>query len=145
MKIINTIFKGLKIIKQDSFKDKRGYLRITYSQLLMRKKNIEVNNCAQGGYNSADLFVRYGLQSIDTNPDYIIIYHAYNDIRSYLTSGFTSDYSHSRKNLGEVYWKYYLGSKLPEIPLNFTNYLINKFLFPLDERSTILEAIEKKK
>ena len=108
-------------------------------------KNIEVNNCAQGGYNSADLFVRYGLQNIDTKPDYIIIYHAYNDIRSYLASGFTSDYSHSRKNLGEVYWKYYLGSKIPNIPLNFINYLINKFILPLDERSTILEAIEKKK
>ena len=34
MKIINTKFKGLKIIKQDSFKDKRGYLRITHNQKL---------------------------------------------------------------------------------------------------------------
>ena len=127
--------------------DKNYSYPLELERILKKKfnKNIEVNNCAQGGYNSADLFVRYGLQSIDTNPDYIIIYHAYNDIRSYLTSGFTSDYSHSRKNLGEVYWKYYLGSKLPEIPLNFTNYLINKFLLPLDERSTILKAIEKKK
>ncbi len=105
---------------------------------------IEVNNFGQGGYNSADLFVRFALQNIETKPDYIIIYHAYNDIRAYLTPGFLSDYFHSRKNLGEVYWKFYLGSKLPNIPIKFINYLTNKFLFPLEERSTILEVIEKK-
>lgn len=107
------------------------------------QKEVEVNNCGQGGYNSADIFVRYALQGIDTKPDYIIIYHAYNDVRSYLTPGFSSDYLHSRKNLGEVYWKYYLGSKLPNLPINFINYLTNKFLFYFDERSTILEAIAK--
>ncbi len=107
------------------------------------QKEVEVNNCGQGGYNSADIFVRYALQGINTKPDYIIIYHAYNDVRSYLTPGFSSDYSHSIKNLGEVYWKYYLGSKLPNLPINFINYLTNKFLFFFDERSTILEAIAK--
>ena len=108
-------------------------------------KKIEVNNFGQGGYNSADLLVRFSLQNIDTKPDYVIIYHAYNDIRAYLSPNFSSDYSHSRKNLGEVYWKFYLGSRLPNIPINFINYLTNKFLFPLEERSTILEVIEKKK
>ena len=37
MKIVETKFKGLKIIKHDKFKDKRGYLRITHSQKLIRK------------------------------------------------------------------------------------------------------------
>ena len=37
MKIIQTKFKDLKIIKHDKFKDKRGYLRITHSQKLIRK------------------------------------------------------------------------------------------------------------
>ena len=37
MKIINTKFKGLKLIKQDKFKDKRGYLRITYNKKLMKE------------------------------------------------------------------------------------------------------------
>jgi lysophospholipase L1-like esterase len=127
--------------------DKNYSYPLELERILKKKfnKNIEINNCAHGGYNSADLFVRYGLQNIDTKPDYVIIYHAYNDIRSYLTPGFTSDYFHSRKNLGEVYWKYYLGSKIPNIPINFINYLNNKFFFPLDERSTILEMIAKKK
>jgi lysophospholipase L1-like esterase len=109
------------------------------------QKNVEVNNCGQGGYNSADIFVRYALQGINTNPNYIIIYHAYNDIRSYLTPDFSSDYLHSRKNLGEVCWRYYLGSKLPNLPINFINYLTNKFLFPFDERTTILEVLAKNK
>ena len=40
MKLINTNFKGLKIIKQDSFKDKRGNLRIIHNQRLLKKKFI---------------------------------------------------------------------------------------------------------
>ena len=39
MKIINTKFKGLKIIQQKSFKDKRGFLRVTHNQKLVNKKN----------------------------------------------------------------------------------------------------------
>jgi dTDP-4-dehydrorhamnose 3,5-epimerase len=40
MKIINTGFKDLKIIKQDNFKDKRGNLRIIHNQKLLKKKFI---------------------------------------------------------------------------------------------------------
>tara|TARA_Y100000590_G_scaffold430574_1_gene544324 strand:+ start:2652 stop:3188 length:537 start_codon:yes stop_codon:yes gene_type:complete len=39
MKILNTRFKGLKIIKQKKFGDKRGFLRVTYN-----KKKIKWNN-----------------------------------------------------------------------------------------------------
>ena len=39
MKILNTRFKGLKIIKQKKFGDKRGFLRVTYN-----KKKIKCNN-----------------------------------------------------------------------------------------------------
>lgn len=107
-------------------------------------KNIEVNNFGQGGYNSADLLISFILLGIDTKPDYVIIYHGYNDIRSYLTPNFTSDYSHSRKNLGEIYWKYYLSSKIPNIKLNFINYIINKHLFSFNETYSILDAVAKK-
>lgn len=40
MKVIHTSFKGLKIIKQDRFVDKRGFLRITHNQKLFKKKFI---------------------------------------------------------------------------------------------------------
>tara|TARA_Y100000590_G_scaffold344153_1_gene393472 strand:+ start:188 stop:1408 length:1221 start_codon:yes stop_codon:yes gene_type:complete len=108
-------------------------------------KNIEVNNCGVGGYNSADLLVNYALQLVDTEPDFLIIYHAYNDIRSYLTPNFTSDYAHSRKNLGEAYWKFAIGSKIPDIPIKFINYLKNKWFLPSNVRYSLLEVISKGK
>ncbi len=38
MKIIDTKFSGLKIVKQVSFKDKRGQLRIVHNQKIINKK-----------------------------------------------------------------------------------------------------------
>ena len=108
-------------------------------------KNIEVNNCGVGGYNSADLLVNFALQIIDTKPDFLVIYHAYNDIKSYLTPNFSSDYSHSRKNLGEEYWKFSIGAKIPDIPLKFINYFKNKWFFPSNVRYSLLEVISKGK
>ena len=89
------------------------------------------------------MFVSFALQNIETKPDYLIIYHAYNDIRSYLTPGFSSDYFHSRKNLGEVYWKYYLSSKIPNIKLSFINYIINKHLLSFNENYSLLDTVAK--
>ena len=40
MKIIKTKFKDLKIIKHNTFKDKRGFLRITHNQKEINKKFI---------------------------------------------------------------------------------------------------------
>tara|TARA_B110000259_G_C13985333_1_gene390224 strand:+ start:383 stop:919 length:537 start_codon:yes stop_codon:yes gene_type:complete len=52
MKIINTKFEGLKVIKQDKFKDKRGYLRITYNQQLIKNKNFVFEYCTSSRKNS---------------------------------------------------------------------------------------------
>ena len=127
------------------FENKVYSYPLELEKILRKKtsKKLEVNNCAQGGYNSADSLVRFLLKDIDTNPDILIIYHAINDIRSYLTPGFTSDYSHSRKNLGEVYWKFFIGSKIPNLQIRFINYLKNKFLFPSSEQYSLLEIIRK--
>lgn len=107
--------------------------------------DIEVNNCGVGGYNSADLLVRFALQTIDTEPDLVVIYHAYNDIESYLTQNFSSDYSHSRKNIGEVYWKFFIGSKIPDIPIKFINFLKNKWFPGRTIRHSLLEIVSKGK
>ena len=42
MKVIDTKFKDLKIIKQESYKDKRGFLRVTHNQKII-KKNLYLN------------------------------------------------------------------------------------------------------
>ena len=52
MKIIDTKFSGLKIIHQDSFKDKRGNLRITHNQKTIRKKNFIFEYCTNSKKNS---------------------------------------------------------------------------------------------
>ena len=43
MKIIDTRFKDLKIVKQDSYKDKRGLLKIIYNEKIIKKKNLYLN------------------------------------------------------------------------------------------------------
>lgn len=103
---------------------------------------VEVNNCGQGGYNSADIMVRFALQVMDTQPDIVVIYHAYNDIRAYLTPEFESDYSHARRNLGESYWKFALAAKIPYIPIKFLNFLVNQWL-PCNIRNSLLSQVAK--
>lgn len=106
------------------------------------KKPVEVNNFGQGAYNSADILSRFMLQIVDTNPDCIVIYHGYNDIRSYLTKCFKSDYSHSIRNLGESIWKINLAKKIPNIPIKFINFLIKRLLFG-NVRGALSHAISK--
>ena len=105
-------------------------------------QNLEVNNCGQGGYTTADILVRFMLQVCDTDPDAIIIYEAHADVRSYLIPNFESDYSHSRKNLGEAYWKLKLGSKIPNTPLNFINYFFSHWA-PYNTRLSLIELVQK--
>ena len=107
-------------------------------------KEVEVNNFGIGGYNSADILVRFILETIETKPDMIIIYHGHNDIRSYLTPDFKHDYSHSRVNLGENYWKFKLGEKIPFLPLKFANFIMEKW-FPTEVRNSLLDFITKGK
>ena len=127
-----------------SYKDHIYSYPLELEKILKEKNNLnlEVNNCGTGGYTSSDLLVRFLLQIIDTSPDVLVIYHGYNDISSYLTSDFKSDYSHSRKNLGETYFKYYLGSLMPYIPINFINCLQNKW-FSQNSRYSLVDSISK--
>ena len=103
---------------------------------------LEVNNCGVGGCNSADIFVRFALQVIDTKPDIVVIYHAYNDIQAYLTSGFESDYFHVRRNLGESYWKFRYAAKVPKIPIKFLDFMVTQW-FVGDVRNSLIGEISK--
>lgn len=128
------------------FEKKNISYPIALEKILKNKLNtqIEVNNCAEGGYNSADILVRFALQIIDTKPDMIVLYHAYNDVRSYLTPNFNSDYSHSRINLGNIYWQLKIGLALSFIPIKFFNYLVNSW-FPYNMRNSLQDMISKEK
>lgn len=103
---------------------------------------IEVNNFGQGGYNSADILIRFLLDVIETSPDLIIIYHGYNDIDAYLKPEFKADYSHSRKNLGEDYWRFKVADKIPNLPFHFLYFLVQKW-FPVSSRNSLLDFVSK--
>ena len=65
-------------------------------------KNVEVYNCGIGGWISIDIMIDFLLNIVHTKPDYIILYYGYNDLYFQLNDNFELDYSHNRKNLGEV-------------------------------------------
>ena len=112
---------------------------------LKSSRKIEVNNCGMGGYNSADILVRFLLQTIDTEPDYLVIKPGFADIESYLIPGFYSDYSHSRRGLGEVHWKFFAGTKIPDIPLKFINCIKNQWFPGFNVRYSLLRTVSKGK
>ena len=103
---------------------------------------IEVNNFGQGGYNSADILIRFLLNIIETSPDLVIIYHGYNDIDSYLKPKFKADYSHSRKNLGENFWRFEVGKMIPNIPIHFIHFLLEKSI-PISSRNSLLDFVSR--
>ena len=107
-------------------------------------KTYEVNNCGQGGYNSADILVRFLLQSIETKPDIVVLYNGYNDISAYLTPDFKADYSHSRVNIADSLWKFRLLDNLPLFRFNFINYMIEAWL-PVNIRNSLLDLVSKGK
>ena len=107
-------------------------------------QEVEVNNFGLGGYNSADILIRFILEIIETSPDMVIIYHAHNDISSYLTPDFKYDYSHSKINLGENYWKFEIGENIPFLPFQFTNFILEKW-FPIGVRNSLLDFVSKGK
>lgn len=104
--------------------------------------NLEVNNCGVGGRTTAEILIDFLLSSIDTSPDIIILYHAYNDLQPSLTPGFSSDYSHAKRSLGESYHLYRRYSKLPALPLALYNMFMNK-LFLSNIRHSLHHVISK--
>jgi dTDP-4-dehydrorhamnose 3,5-epimerase len=52
MKVINTKIKDLKIIKQNSYKDKRGFLRITHDEKIIKKKKFIFEYCTTSKKNA---------------------------------------------------------------------------------------------
>ena len=52
MKIIDTRFKDLKIVKQDSYEDKRGLLKITHNEKIIKKKKFVFEYCTTSKKNA---------------------------------------------------------------------------------------------
>ena len=65
-------------------------------------------------------------------------------ILNHISHNFLEDYSHSRINLGEQYYRFKLRNMIPDLPLRFYNYLINNW-FPSNVRYSLLDIISKGK
>lgn len=116
-----------------------------YLQAHFSDRQIVVHNCGQGGWTSAEILINFLLNLKNTDPDLVVIYHAYNDLPVSLTPGFVPDYSHARRNLGDSYYKYRLTSLIPMLPLGIYNFTIQS-LFPfINPRAGVLEAVARSK
>jgi len=75
----------------------------------------EVYNCGIGGWVSTDILVDFLLNVLPTQPDYVILCHAFTELHLYLTEDFSLDYLHNRRNLGEVMHRIKRGYYWPKI------------------------------
>ena len=78
-------------------------------------KKVEVYNCGIGGWVSIDIMIDFLLNIVHTKPDYVVLYYGYNDLYFQLNDDFELDYSHNRKNLGEVLHVIKKGYYFPKI------------------------------
>ena len=106
-------------------------------------KEVVVHNCGQGGWTSAEVFINFALKVIDLKPDFVVIYHAYNDLPAGLTPNFRSDYSHFRRNFGEVFSKMKISQWIPSVPLHSYNFVMSRKFPWMNPRSGLLQSIKK--
>tara|TARA_R100001230_G_C5672437_1_gene177521 strand:- start:143 stop:1186 length:1044 start_codon:yes stop_codon:yes gene_type:complete len=106
----------------------------------------EVLNCGIGGWTSVDIFINFILNLEELDPDYIILYHGYNDLHLYLMDDFCADYQHGRKNLGEVIHKIKMANYLPKLKfLHSYEFIKDKLFGTGNVRNDVLKLITKNK
>jgi dTDP-4-dehydrorhamnose 3,5-epimerase len=126
MKVINTIFSGLKIIKQNSYKDGRGALRITHNQKEI-KTLFKYEYCTTSKKNSLrgfhfqykfrqakyvivlkgkilDVVIDLRKKSKTFGKSFRIILSAKNNLSLYIPAGFGHAY-YSYENENIIYYK----------------------------------------
>jgi len=127
MKIINTKFQGLKIIKQNIYKDTRGYLRITHNQKIFNKKNFLLEYCTNSKKNSLrgfhfqykfqqakyvnvikgkilDCVIDLRMKSRTFGKSFKVVLSDKNNLSLYIPEGFAhAYYSYEKENI--VYYK----------------------------------------
>ena len=68
-----------------------SYPKILENYLNNKNKNFEVLNCGIGGWMSPDIVINFILNLIHLKPDYVVLYHGYNDLQVYLMDNFKRD------------------------------------------------------
>jgi lysophospholipase L1-like esterase len=84
---------------------KINYPKIIEKKLqdILGKDKIEVINGSFFAYTTQELLIKFLFDLQYLNPDCILFYGGYADIRGYLTTGFQTDFSHFRKSINPNY------------------------------------------
>ncbi len=105
---------------------------------------IEVNNCGQGGYCINEILIKFMIDTIDTEPNMIILYHAFSNIRGYLTDGFERDFYHFRKTFPTSYPKKIKAANLiPTFGLWTLRYLVGEYLTYFNIKEDLVRSINR--
>jgi len=112
----------------------------TYPRELERALNhdgsarFEVINAGMPGHNSAENLIKLHLRVLDLEPDMIIIYQAYNDLKANGPNGCQRDYSHYRLRRGKV-----------GVPFLQRHWRLAYALFTIDRLNALRRALPLKK
>lgn len=114
--------------------------------LLKTYNNVEVYNFGIGGWVCQDIFIDFFLNVLRTKPDYIVFCHGFVDVPFHMMECFLNDYSHGRKNLGEIIWKIKFSSFIPNLYFwKSYNFLKNKLFGSGNVRDEVIQGIRKQK
>ena len=123
-----------------------GQIDYSYPSILQKYlgNDYEVLNCGIGGWISPDILINFQLNLLKLKPDIVILYHGYNDLQYHLMENTRSDYSHGRKNLGEVIDYIKRINLLPKIKFWHTyEYIKDKIFGTGNVRNDVLNLINK--
>ena len=114
--------------------------------LLKKYSKVEVYNFGIGGWVCQDILIDFIFNVLRTNPDYIIFCHGFVDVPFHLMNGFENDYSHGRKNLGEVIKNIRYASYIPQISFwKLYEFLRIKLFGTGNVRDELIKKIRKQK
>ena len=128
-------------IKADNF---ISWPLILESKLKKINSKVEVNNCGQGGYNTNEILIKFLIDTIDAEPNIVILYHAFVNIRGYLTDGFNRDFFHFRRTLSSFYpKKVKIASIIPTFGLWILKYLVGEYLSYFNIKEDLVRHINR--
>lgn len=113
-------------------------------KLSQDNKTIEVINCGQGGYNTNEIIIKFLIDTIDTQPDVIILYHAFTNIRGYLTQEFERDFYHFRRTMSQSYpLRVRVARCVPTFGLEFIQFIVGEYLSYLNIKYDHINQINR--
>lgn len=107
-------------------------------------RHLEVDNCGQGGYNTSEILIKFLIDTIDTQPDMVILYHAFVNVRGYLTPNFARDFYHCRRTMAGNYpARVRIARLIPDFGLWSLRYLVGEYFSYLNIKEDHVRLINR--